>query len=98
MRLGIVVTNEAAAAALIGLAMAATARGWECRCFFTDLGVRLATLAPLLVLVRESNLRLDVCELSWEKYGMGTSPDGVVMGSQYQNAELAHLCDRVLVL
>jgi hypothetical protein len=39
-----------------------------------------------------------VCEHSWEQYGAGGPPAGVAMGSQYQNAELAHQCDRVIVL
>lgn len=96
--LGIVATNESAEVHLLGLASAANARGWQCRCFLTDLGVRLLRSADLLDLVNAGTLGLAVCEHSWEIYGSGPPPAGVVMASQYQNAELAHLCDKVIVL
>ncbi len=98
MLLGIVATNESAEDHLLGLASAARARGWRCRCFLTDLGVRLLRSADLLDLVRADALDLAVCDHSWVLYGGGSAPDGVAMASQYQNAELAHLCDKVIVL
>jgi hypothetical protein len=96
--LGIVATNESAENHLVGLANAASARGWECRGFLTDLGVRLLRSADLLELVNSGVLSLAVCEHSWELFGSGNAPGGVAMASQYQNAELAHLCDKVIVL
>ncbi len=98
MLLGIVATNESAEDHLLGLASAARARGWRCRCFLTDLGVRLLRSADLLDLVNAGTLDLAVCEHSWEIYGSGPAPGAVAMASQYQNAELAHLCDKVIVL
>lgn len=98
MLLGIVATNESAADHLVGLASAASARGWQCRCFLTDLGVKLLRSADLLELVNAGTLDLAVCDHSWEIYGSGPAPAGVAMASQYQNAELAHLCDKVIVL
>ncbi len=98
MLLGIVATNESAEEHLVGLASAAIARGWKCRCFLTDLGVRLLRSAGLLELVASGGLILAVCEHSWEIFGSGSAPGGVSMASQYQNAELAHLCDKVIVL
>jgi peroxiredoxin family protein len=89
MLLGLVATNENAQVHLLGLASAAKARGWQCRCFLTDLGVRL---------LHSDVLDLAVCEHSWVIYGSGQAPAGVVMASQFQNAELAHLCDKVIVL
>lgn len=98
MLLGIVATNESAEDHLVGLASAARKRGWRCRCFLTDLGVRLLRSADLLELVHAGALDLAVCDHSWVIYGSGPAPDGVAMASQYQNAELAHLCDKVIVL
>ena len=43
-------------------------------------------------------MRLDVCELSWERFAEGPVPEGAHAGGQYNNAELAHVCDRVVVL
>lgn len=98
MLLGIVATNESAEDHMVGLARAANTRGWKCRAFLTDLGVRLLHSADLLELVNAGALSLAVCEHSWELFGSGDAPSGVDMASQYQNAELAHLCDKVIVL
>lgn len=98
MLLGIVATNETAEDHLIGLVTAASARGWQCRCFLTDLGVRLLRSARLLQLVDAGAVDLALCEHSWEHFGGGDAPAGAAMASQYQNAELAHLCDKVIVL
>jgi hypothetical protein len=98
MQLGIVATHPEAEPHLVGLASAASARGWVCRCFLTDRGVLLLNSPRVLDLARAGQVRVDVCEHSWEQYGAGGPPAGVAMGSQYQNAELAHQCDRVIVL
>lgn len=98
IRLGIVATREGVDRQVVGLARAAAQRGWPCRCFLTDAGVRLLRSAELLDLARAGTIRLDVCELSWEHYGGGPIPGGANSASQYQNAELARLCDRVVVL
>jgi hypothetical protein len=98
MYLGIVATNAANEDHVVGLARAAVARGWQCRCFLTDTGVRLLHSTRLLGLARAGKLRVDACEHSWEQYGGGAVPDGVVMTGQIKNAELAHECDKVIVL
>lgn len=98
MLLGIVATNESAEDHLVGLASAAIARGWQCRCFLTDLGVRLLRSAGLLELVKSGGLNIAVCEHSWEIFGSDPPPVGMTMASQFQNAALAHLCDKVIVL
>ncbi len=98
MKLGLVATDDSAGAQLLGLAGAAAQRGWTCRCFLTDTGVRLLTSPPLLDLMRSGALRLDVCEHAWQLYGSGQAPADVKLRSQFQNAELARDCDRVVVL
>lgn len=98
MLLGLVSANESSEAHLVGLASAARARGWHCRCFLTDSGVKLLGSARLLELARGGAMELFVCEHSWEHLGGGATPEGATMGSQYQNAELAHKCDKVIVL
>lgn len=98
MYLGIVATNASVEDHVLGLAYSAVARGWQCRCFLTDTGVRLLQSTRLLELARAGKLRVDACEHSWEQYGGGAVPDGVVMTGQIKNAELAHECDKVIVL
>lgn len=100
MLLGLVAASDVGEKHLVGLARAAAARCWQCRCFLTDRGVRLLNSGALLELAGSGAIQLTVCEHSWEIFGGGSaaSAPGVSMGSQYQNAELAHLCDRVIVL
>ena len=98
MLLGLVAANEAGERHLLGLASAAMARGWQCRCFLTDRGVRLLRSAALRDLAGSGAIQLTVCQHSWELFGGGSVAPCGSMGSQYQNAELAHLCDRVIVL
>lgn len=98
VRLGVVATREESAAEAVGLLAGALARRWPCRCFLTDRGVRLLLDPSFRVLIGTPNLRIDVCEHSWERFGDGSAGPEGVMGGQYQNAELAHTSDRVVVL
>lgn len=98
MRFGLVATREEAGPPLVGLVKTALARGWSCRCFLTDRGVRLLLDPAFRNLIGTPNLRVDVCEHSWERFGDGSEGPESVMGGQYQNAELAHTTDRVVVL
>lgn len=98
MLVGIVASSEGSGPQLEGLASAAAARGWPCRCFLTDSAVKLASSGRLLELARSGALRVDVCEHSWQQFGAGPIPAGANAGSQFQNAELVRECDRVVVL
>lgn len=98
MRLGIVASHESAAAHVEGLAAAAARRGWACRCFLTDSGVRLATSPALTALASAGAIRLDVCEHSWHQFGGEKAPAAANMGTQFNNAELVRECDRVIVV
>lgn len=97
-RLGVVATRETAATEAVGLLAGALARGWTCRCFLTDRGVRLLLDPSFRALLGIPNLRVDVCEHSWERFGDGSAGPEGAMGGQYQNAELAHTSARVVVL
>lgn len=97
MIVGLVATDERAGPHLLGLAGAAVAQGLRCRCFLTDTGVRLLADPRLLTMLRAGQLRVDVCEHSWSALGLGPAPEGVKLRSQFQNAELARECDRVVV-
>ncbi len=74
------------------------ARGWACRCFLTDSGVRLAAPPALHALAKSGAIRLDVCEHSWHHYEPGPAPEGASLCTQFQNAQLAGECDRVIVI
>lgn len=102
MRLGIVVTDAAHAAAASGLIEAARARGWVAECFLTDTGVMLLGDARFVSLARAVPGSVLVCEHSAARYAGGAFDihglaEDVVVGGQYQDAELVHRCDKVLV-
>ena len=101
MQLGIVVIDDRNAGHAKGLLKAARKRGWETRCFLTDRGVFLLRDPEFREMLDEGNTHFSMCELSIERYAdEGISAEGledkIVVGGQYQNAELVHNCDQVL--
>ncbi len=102
MRIGIVVTDQACCAHAIGLIDGATARGWEFRCFLTDTGVNLLADPDFVERAKRHPDSVSLCEHSAERYALGqydvkALSEIVVVGGQYQDAELVRKCDRVLV-
>jgi hypothetical protein len=101
MNLGIVLTNEDHADLVLGLLEAAAARGWQPRCFLSDSGVRLVN-HPRLIRFCLSGHWVALCEMSLERYHIKASevlhniPE-IIVGGQYQDAELVKNSDRVLV-
>ena len=103
MRLGIVLTDDRLAAHAVGLGEAAVRRGWELRLFLTDRGVVTLGDGPMSRFLGEASVQGAVCELSVERYA-GELPAGrleegdVIVGGQYQDAELVHNSERTVVL
>jgi hypothetical protein len=102
MKLGFCVIDNRYGDAIKGLLRSARLRGWETRCFLTDRGVFLLQDPEFLALVEDAGTHFSVCELSIERYAeRGVSGEGLddrlIIGGQYQNAELVHQCNRVLV-
>jgi predicted peroxiredoxin len=102
MKLGFCVIDDRYAEAVTGLLQGARARGWETRCFLTDRGVFLLRDPAFQALMAAGGTHFSVCELSIERYAAdGISGEGLedrlIIGGQYQNAELVRECDRVLV-
>lgn len=102
MRLGLVITDEAYAEVVGALGARAADRGWEVRCFMTDTGVRALANERVRMLLNHPRTKAAVCEFSVERYGTGgpavaSLEDVVVVGGQYQDAELVRESDRVLV-
>ncbi len=103
MRIGIVVTDEGFLPHALGLLDAAAARDWDSQCFLTDTGVNLLAAAAFVERARAHPNSVSICEHSVERYAAGrfdvqALADVVVIGGQYQDAELVRKCDRVLVL
>lgn len=103
MRFGLVVTDERHGAAALALLEAAQGRGWSCRCFLNDRGVLLLADPGFTNSPAFAAAQVAVCELSVERHeDKGLRPadidSHVVIGGQYQDAELVKNSDRVLVL
>jgi hypothetical protein len=102
MRFGIVVTEQNQGAHATALLQAALRQGWQVRCFLTENAVNLLRDPAFVGLSGEhEQLHLSACEHSMERYCHDIDADGlkdtVVVGGQYQNAELVRNSDRVLV-
>src|SRR4030042_1384045 len=102
MHLGIVITDESLLSHANGLLDAAAGRGWETLSFLTDTGVNLLADAGFVERARARPNSVTLCEHSAGHYAAGrfdlsTLADIVVVGGQYQDAELVRTCDKVLV-
>jgi hypothetical protein len=102
MHLGIVVTDAVYLPIATGLIDAARSRNWKAECFLTDSGVMLLADPKFVELARAVPGSVAVCEHSVERYAQGAYDvrafaDEVVIGGQYQDAELVRRSDRVLV-
>jgi hypothetical protein len=103
VRLGIVVTDDRCGQYAFGLLDAAVARGWSVRCFFTDRGVLVLGDQRLFQHVDNAQVMVALCELSVARYpqvdvALRLLGDKVLIGGQYQDAELVRHSDRVIVL
>lgn len=102
MQLGIVMTDDRFVFQVVGLLDAAHARGWQTVCFLTDTGVNVLGHEDCIERAKARPNMVSVCEHSVEKHAADTidlkaHADFIVVGGQYQNAELARKCDKVLV-
>jgi len=102
MRLGVVVTDESFLLSAVGLLDAAHARGWETFVFLTHTGVNLLAHEHFVELARARPNSASLCEHSVghhadDRFDLADHADVVIVGGQYQNAELARKCDKVLV-
>lgn len=101
MIIGILVTTEKYADHLIGLTKAATNRGHKVNIFLMDRGVLLVKNRDITGLKELTGvLSFSLCDLNLKRMGLSETivPDGIICGSQYNNAIMHHESDRVIVL
>jgi hypothetical protein len=103
MRLGLVITDDRCGRRAMDLLAAAFTKGWSIRCFLTDRGVLMLGDPRLTNHLDNDRMAVSLCELSVERYpqvaaALHQFADKVVIGGQYQNAELVRHSDRVIVL
>lgn len=102
MKLGIVITNDNRGEVALGLLETAAARGWQIRCFLSDAGVKLLDDSRFLDFCQGEHW-VALCEMSLERYQIDTAKvldvaPKIIIGGQYQDAELVKNSDQVLVL
>ncbi|MGE0080598.1 MAG: DsrE family protein [Thiohalomonadaceae bacterium] len=100
MKLGVVITEKTLIAPALALMASAADRDFQLRCFLSDSGVKALHDADLQALITLGRVAMAVCEHSMERYGVHVPEKikpRVVVGGQYQNAELVRWCDRVAV-
>lgn len=101
MNFGIVITDIKQSQPAIELIREALARTWPVRCFLTDDGVNLIKDADFIALAGNELAHFSICEHSVERcckeVDLNAISDVIIVGGQYQNAELVRNSDRVLV-
>ncbi|OGW56400.1 MAG: hypothetical protein A2Z09_02925 [Nitrospirae bacterium RBG_16_43_8] len=100
MKLGIFVNTDRHLADVIGIAKAAVSKGHEVIIFNMDDGSRLLGNPVFSELCKTKGVSVSFCAHSAKGLGVDTEgiPQEVVCGSQYNNAIMVNVADRVIVL
>ena len=100
MKLGILVNTAQNLPRLSGITKAAIARGHEIIIFVMDEGTRLLNTPQFLEISTLAEVQASFCDHSAKDLKVATDglPGRIVAGSQYNNASMNHLADKVLVL
>lgn len=104
MHIGIVVTDDRYINDAVKLIRAASLNGFETECFLTDRGILLLNFDNFADLVNKINCKVSVCEHSIDRLSETENIEkikdkfkGIIIGGQYQDAELVRRSDRVVV-
>ena len=95
--LGIMVTKFENLDHIVGVVKAARAAGKSVAIFLTDEGVRFTTDPLFLDLLKEANVKISCCDHSCDKLSIYEKTQGILYGSQYDNAGMLHDSSRILV-
>ncbi len=95
--LGIMVTRYGNLDHIAGVMKAARAAGHPVSVFLTDEGVRFTRDPKFLELLSTTGVEFSCCDHSCERLNIHEKADGIVYGSQYNNAAMLHDSARVLV-
>ncbi len=99
-KLGMLINTDKHTEDVVGIAKAAVAKGNSVVIFMMDDGVKLSTDQTFKQLVGMDGISLSLCEHSCHVIGHPVEeiPEGIIRGSQYNNALMNHECDKVIVL
>lgn len=100
MKLGILVNTDIHPETVIGITRAALAKGHEVIIFNMDEGVRLLDISSYTELCRIQGVTMSFCDHNAKGFGIRKEliPPEITCGSQYNNAAMSHIADKVIVL
>ncbi len=100
MKLGILVTTDKHLNDIVGLTSSAVAKGHEVTIFNMDVGTKLLGKSEFQSLCGKEGVKLSFCDHSAKNSEITTEgiSDEIVCGSQFDNANMNHDCDKVIVL
>jgi len=100
MTLGILVNTDMFGEAVAGLTRAARDAGHDVVIFAMDAGTRLLDDPGYRALCGLDGVKMSFCEHSSEQLSVSTAnvPDAMICGSQFDNASMIHVADKVIVL
>lgn len=100
MHLGIIATTDAYPHELVGLSRAAAECGHRVSVFLTASAVKLCENPRVAELANIPEVNMCLCTHSIREAGITDDriPDGVVCGSQYNNAVISRDADKVITL
>lgn len=98
MTLGILVTTDKYRDDILGIAEAAVTRQHKVIIFFMDEGCRLITDKKIASLKDRGNVIMSLCDYNRKKMGiLDEVPEGIICGSQYDNALMNKESEKVIV-
>lgn len=100
MKLGILVNTDKNLSAVDGITRAAVAAGHSVEIFVMDDGTRLLADGAFTALASLAGVKMAFCDHSAQHLGTkpDPTPDAITCGSQFDNANMNHEADRVIVL
>ncbi len=99
MKIGILITQTPQANKIVEITKEAVKRGHSVSLFMTDDGIYLVKNCAVTDLRKLENVDMSLCNYSAKGRYLDEKeiPEGIINGTQYQNALLHSECDKVLV-
>jgi len=100
MKLGIIVTTDTHLNHILGITRAALSKGHEVNIFNMDEGVKLLENSSFTELCNERGITMSFCDYSTKTVEISTEgiPGEISCGSQFDNANINHNSDKVIIL
>lgn len=100
MKLGIFVNTDRHLDHIVGIVNAALAKGHEIIIFTMDRGAKLLGTPEFTQLCNSAGVSMSFCDYNARGLNVRTGglPAEIVCGSQYHNAMMNHVADRIIIL